>query len=1205
MSRITENIMDQFNMKVHKIISLALLFLFAMSMQIFPQILRGTHTARRVGVMRGNQVRAVFTNYGVIGQPGNQGPMVAWKYDADGYVGDISILVGVRLPIKDYLINGSKDGSPDTLVQVITTPVDRGTHGYNKSPDGSTDWTFEPIPGFFNPNLSELGKGVAINTIPETWPSYWPDHPDWLDAKGNAQWNGYFGRGETNADQEAYFMMDDQADQKMHTLHGFLPDSTDATRKGQAIRVSARALQWANFLAQDVIFWLYDVENVGTSIYDETAFGILVGTYVGGAGNEWNDDASYFDIRQSMTYSWDFDHYIDPNSNPKWQTNPSDVGYLGYAFLESPGNQYDGIDNDGDNSSYTVDAPYFAPSDFTPHTVKAGDKLFVIDKYTYKRTQFTMPGHDTSVISMGVTFNLSPGNTVLSEGNLPAGSSTVNPNAYDGIDNNLNGIIDENYELDYRLFKETSKNVVLIDSLNPVQHKDFVNQLGLKDPMIDEARDDGIDNDNTWDMGSDDFGIDGVAETHDFGENDGKATSGWQKPGVIAGADGKTNIYGLVDSGEPGEANIDKTDVHESDQIGMTSFYYFVPSSDIALSDQNDMWKRLQPGKFEVPDAIVNNRTIRGEDGDFIFGTGYFPLLPGETERFSLALVFGQDFNGVFRNKKIAQIIYDANYNFPKPPDKPTLTAVPGANKVTLYWDKVAEKTYDKALKKHDFEGYKIYKSNDPDFSDIKTISNGYGELVDYKPYVQYDVADAIKGFFYQDSQLYELSSGKPFYLGSDSGIQNTYVDNDVINGKTYYYAVCAYNTGDQVKSIYPSENTKLISLDASGKVTLDINTVMVVPNAPVAGYVAPESGTLLTRVKGASTSTPSVNVVDPTKVKNTTYYITFIDSLVQGVPVGYAYNVIDSTSNDTLLAKDTNFLSSNGDIFNGVNLSINSVYQNLDSLKLDTTDSGWRNKNLSNLSYTISQYKYGSLTGVRCPYDYMFVFHNSFVDSSSTLNSIFGSSTKLKSKPTTFSVFDVTDKDNPVKIKYAYIDKTGSLQDTLSNFDVVYLSNSDGTQLSWGITFQGTGVHAPAEGDTLVLKFQKPFTSRDKFVYRSKSTQVDLAAANTSMNKVRAVPNPYVVSNMFEKALPSTERGRGERVIDFINLPPNSKISIYNSAGELIRIIYQNGNYQSGSTTWDLRSKEGLDVAFGVYFYVVEAPGIKDKKFGKLAIIK
>ena len=287
------------------------------------------------------------------------------------------------------------------------------------------------------------------------------------------------------------------------------------------------------------------------------------------------------------------------------------------------------------------------------------------------------------------------------------------------------------------------------------------------------------------------------------------------------------------------------------------------------------------------------------------------------------------------------------------------------------------------------------------------------------------------------------------------------------------------------------------------------------------------------------------------------------------------------------------------------MSLSINKVYQKLDSLRLDTAKSGWENQLPNNLIYTISQFHYGSINGIRYPYDYLFVFHNNYSDTSSTLKQIFGNSSPLKSKPTNFSVYDVTDKNNPVKIQYAYIDKPGNLQDTLSNFDVVYLSNADGTKLSWGITFQGTDVHYPAEGDTLLLTFQKPFSSKDKFAYRSKSTQYDPSTAAGEMSMIRAVPNPYVVSNMFERPLPAQERGRGARVIDFINLPPNSKISIYTSSGELVRTIYHDGNYQTGSTTWDLRSKEGLDVAFGVYFYVVEAPGIKDKKFGKLAIIK
>ncbi len=63
---------------------------------------RGTPNFRKVGVHRGNQVRTVFSNYGVIAQPGSEGPRGAWKYDANGYVGDVSPVVGLRLPIRDY-----------------------------------------------------------------------------------------------------------------------------------------------------------------------------------------------------------------------------------------------------------------------------------------------------------------------------------------------------------------------------------------------------------------------------------------------------------------------------------------------------------------------------------------------------------------------------------------------------------------------------------------------------------------------------------------------------------------------------------------------------------------------------------------------------------------------------------------------------------------------------------------------------------------------------------------------------------------------------------------------------------------------------------------------------------------------------------------------------------------------------------------------
>lgn len=1156
-----------------------IMIILALTLTALAQQPKGSSQHRRVGVHNGNQVRTTFTNYGVIGQPGSQGPNCAWKYDANGYATDIQPLVGVRLPLRDYRVAGVYDGVPDTIYSVIGCNADRsGTPDYD--PGESRFWGFEPLPGYCNENLEGIGIGVAMNHLSQTWPGYWPDHPDWVDENGNPEWNGYFGRGQTNANQESFFKMDDNADERMFAYHGFLPDSADPTRKGQAIQVTVRGMQWSNFLAQDVIFWIYDITNIGKTPYNQATFGTLVGTYLGvgpSGGTEWMDDASFFNVRESIVYTWDFDHYINPSANPRWLPSPGDVGYIGYAFLESPGNPYDGIDNDGDNNG---SAPYFEESDFLPRKVRAGDKLILIDENTYQRSEYIMPGETVTVKSLGSEFRLVPDSTVLEEGNMILKNGlTLNPNAYDGLDNDLDGLIDENYQLHFRQYKVTVDGVVLVDTLNPVQHRDYINNLGMDDFMIDESRDDGIDNDGDWDVLTDDVGADGKPNTNDFGEGDGIPTDG--------------------------EPHFDSKDVDESDQLGLTSFDYFVPSTDIDMSNDRDMWRRLSPGRFDVPESIVENRAIRGEDGDFIFGSGFFPLLPGKTQRFSLALVFGDDYQGVVRSKGIAQLIYDANYNFPKPPDMPTVTAVPGDGEVTLYWDRVAESSYDRSLQEYDFEGYKIYRGTDPSFSDAKTISNGYGELVDYQPIAQFDLDNGVNGFFNADPYLYELSSGKPYYLGDDTGIRNSFVDKDVVNGRTYYYAVCAYDRGDEAESIYPSENDKSIFIDAAGNTILSKNTVAVVPNAPVADYVPPETGVAMERLSGISSNIPYVEVVDPGKLKSSTYYVTFTDSLVQGIHVAYAYNLIDSTTNDTIFSDNIHFVRTNGDVFDGLRLSFNTRYQKLDSVRIDTTNSGWNSDDPAHLTPVISMFKWKDISSVRCPYDYMLVFDDENLHASSRLTSIFGNNSPLKELNTNFAVYDVTDRENPVQIQYGFVESPGAKQDTLSHFDGVYLSNADGTQLSWKVVFSGKEARAPVAGDTLLLSFFKPFSFRDKFVYRSKALSIDRSLAENKMEDIRAVPNPYVVTNIFEQPLPSQMTGRGERIVNFINLPANSTIRIFASNGSHIRTLHHDGNFTNGSCQWDLRTKEGLDIAYGIYFYVVEADGISDKKYGKLAIIK
>jgi hypothetical protein len=1143
------------------------------------QIGKGTPNARRNGIHDGNRVITVFNNYGVIAQPGDIGPAGAWKYRTNKYVGDVSPLVGVRLPYRDY----NSDGIIDTLHSVVITDVSRPGGG-DYSPGGGDSWTFEPIPGFANPTYdpSQSSKGVAMSHLPETWPNFWPDQPTWVDSNGLADWNGYFGRDQMSADQESYYMMDDDSDKKMFLNYGFIPDTiNDQSRRGQGLRMSVRGLQWSDFLAQDVIFWLYQITNVGSTDYDQVTFGTLVGTYVGLPGDEWNDDASFFNIRDNITYTWDYDQYVRPTANPDW-VNPHEVGYIAYSFLESPGNKYDGIDNDGDSKEMSS---FFAEEDFNPRTLSAGDKLILIDKDTYERTEFIMPSYPVIVNSQGRDYRLVPDSTKLEEGTITA-KNDLKSDAYDGYDNDFDGLIDENYQIHYHQYKKDFSGAVLIDTLNPVKYINYLANNGSAYRMIDEARDDNIDNDNDWskdpELGVpwfnedgnllDDVGEDGKNNTNDFGENDGIPTNG--------------------------EPNFDQTDVNESDQIGLTNFYYFVPGSNITLADENDMWNRLKPGNFLVPSSVRNNVASRGEDGDFIYGSGYFRILAGATERYSLAFSFGDDFNAVIKTKKIAQFIYDANYNFPRPPDQPTLKAVAGDGKVTLYWDKVAEKSIDPVTKEKDFEGYFIYKATDPNFTDIMKITNRDGNPMRLKPMAQFDLDNGIQGLFPTPWDLNETRMGVPFYLGDDTGIQNTFVDEDVKNGVTYFYAVSAYDRGTAAKNIFPAENSHYISVDTYGNYSPGSNCAVVVPNAPVAGYEPPLNGQALTRVEGSSTSIPYYNVVDPSTVIDAEYEVTFIDSLVDFMPIAYAYNVENLTSSNMIYNKNLDFRSNNNDVFNGVTLNFDVRYQTPDSIKLDINNTAWNSEDEANLRYAVQPFDFvGYPKGIKEIGNYAIVFYDEY-DKETTPNLL---GLPLPLRLTNFEIFNISNPDIVNKLPFAFI----TLDSTLSKGDRLFLANSDTSKFTWTIEFLGDNKRVPVYGDTLFITVLKPISSADKFVFNTYASTISKEIMENQIDKIKVVPNPYIVSNIFEHPLPSEIRGRGERIIKFIHLPADSKISIYTSAGNLVRTLHHEGNLNDGSVAWDLRTVEGLDVAYGIYFYVVEIPTSDKKKFGKIALIK
>ena len=133
--------------------------------------------------------------------------------------------------------------------------------------------------------------------------------------------------------------------------------------------------------------------------------------------------------------------------------------------------------------------------------------------------------------------------------------------------------------------------------------------------------------------------------------------------------------------------------------------------------------------------------------------------------------------------------------------------------------------------------------------------------------------------------------------------------------------------------------------------------------------------------------------------------------------------------------------------------------------------------------------------------------------------------------------------------------------------------------------------------GDVYELNTSIPFSSKDTYVLESTAGFLDASPDLSVLDEVTVVPNPYVAANVSE-AKPFLS-GRGERRIEFRNVPDQSVLRIYSASGVFIRELVA----EDGLAVFNLQSEQGLEVAFGLYFYHLSAPGIGEKT-GKFAII-
>ncbi|MBT3676306.1 MAG: hypothetical protein HOG39_06650 [Candidatus Marinimicrobia bacterium] len=1119
----------------------------------------GDIAAEREGYMTGNRVFLYFRNTTEL----SDWPKVnvsRWPNNLDGVkmVDGIGLLVGAKIYIKD---------DPTTKIDstVVSDPLEIGDgEGLHKlyflqtsyreemdlNPAGTFEYGFYPAFGYMN----ETSEYPAMSNRPSSWPpDGWPSTG--TSTKWPGEWDGRFGRGVIYADMETYFVANDAQDQEYLELPDRVRYYPRGNKKIGEIRDNVtigKNNPWGGLgLRVEARGFQWNNPQARDAIFweynianisDYDLTEVAFGYWVDNAiGNDGNDELAYFNTDLDLSYSWDING-IGSGGFP--------TGTMGFAFLESPGMAYDNIDNDNDG--------------------------------------------------------------ILDEKRDNIATTKVGPT--DGI-----------YDVDKFL------SFFKVDLAELKEHWDADEDQDWQDG--EDLNNDGVY--QITEFFGDDIGLDGVApgELNYTGPDEGE---GNHKPDYVEGVGS--------------EPNFAVTDVSESDMIGLTAFRLFpVPSHAQSNSSwwfKNDqaMWELIGENILEEYIDDISNLIE-------VFASGPFPLYKGRTERISMSELHSYDpleglnssahtAPALYELKKIVQVIYEKDYRFAQPPKMPTLTATPADGKVILTWDNISDtRTRDPFLGNiNDFEGYKLFRATDKYFADAEVITDGYGTPMFMKPIFQCDLKDGKFGF-----TDFGLVNGVGYNLGSDTGISHVFVDNTVMNGRTYYYGLVAYDYGAPHigPGISPSENNVVVELDEAEEVrSIGKNVAIVTPFKPAAGYVAPDITIDDSNLPGGGEIEPSILAQSSIK-KDHQYQVTFDIDTIALLPQ-YDYGLMYTTnsimvtdlSEGTIIYKETplKFVGSNlikvdslgywtlntkapfsTDVFDGVQLNVDMPF---DQGYYDYANSGWvQGSGIMRVVPTIRESSY-------LPWDYHIIF--------SSDPSVYTTTTSIKT-----GIRDAVDnriRTNEILLGQSFgfyvknetllkpdgshvlmdmvvhdVNKNGVFDKSEDKIIVGGMRNDGkwaGTAFVIDFNLASTATY-PKSDDIFRVKFSRPFWKDDYLTFTINSyDDIDADSLAKTMDNIRVVPNPYVATNVMETAV-SNQFLNQRRSLMFTNVPAQALIKIFTISGVLVDEIVINNSPEKGVVHWDMLTREGLEIAAGMYLFHIEALATGDQKIGKFAIIK
>lgn len=662
--------------------------------------------------------------------------------------------------------------------------------------------------------------------------------------------------------------------------------------------------------------------------------------------------------------------------------------------------------------------------------------------------------------------------------------------------------------------------------------------------------------------------------------------------------------------------------------MGVTDFHYFDRTYKPLTDEQ--MWPIISSDPedpdinseyyFHGDDPRIDDCTLIRElpldslrAWNFFSSTGPFNLAPGDSFHSAVVVVTGRDSVDLFDNYlTTVPLMVERYYQGSGPPLPPKASVVAGDRRVTLHWDMRAESSVDAITDKLDFEGYKVYRSDDYGETWGESITDEHGVVVGYVPLAIFDLKDGISG---RDPAF-------PQWLGDETGLKHTFVDTNIYNGVEYWYCVTSYDRGNQnPDSLEPSYEC------GKGRPG-DVNVVSAIPRVPASGWFPGEvEACTLNPVEGICASVVAITVIDPSSITGHTYEITFNDSVLVDTSYITTFNLTDVS----LSPPETPFWNhptsdSSGDnipVVDGFRVALMDVGSGFKSL-------GWTHVvgDTCTFDWFVEDREPGQMVkpcGVSGIDDFRITIDRTGPGVWADIWSFYGAYGDSINLPLYAEV--VTDPENPIPVSEVilvdfmyenewngegffgpegwdltpggagwnpYVPYGDYFPDELG-FYYYYVEGSDTVAVSYAHIRTQNGPETatpPSDGDQFTIETFKPFSSKVKYRFSTSAAYIEEAI---SLDQIKVVPNPYIVSAGWEKVW-------YERKIQFNHLPPICDIHIYTVAGDhVISIHHESGD--EGHEFWNLRNKDGLEIAYGLYVYVVEVAG--KKKVGKFLVIK